>query len=154
MTRMDDVKFFRYHQLACHAEADQQSCCAFSGACIRACSGCVLTVAIMKKTYALLALAGAASLAGAADVTGNAQAGAGKRAMCAGCHGIPGYKAAYPEVYLVPMIGGQSARYIQNTLVAYQKGERNHPTMRGVAASLSAQDMADLAAYYAQPSAK
>jgi cytochrome c553 len=116
--------------------------------------GSILTDAIMKKTCALLTLALAANLAGAADLTGNAQAGEGKRAMCAGCHGIPGYKSGFPEVYLVPMIGGQSARYIENALKAYQKGERNHPTMRGVAASLSDQDIADLAAYYAQPSAK
>jgi cytochrome c553 len=108
----------------------------------------------MKKTYALLALAGAAGLAGAADVVGNPQAAQGKLSMCVGCHGIPGYKASFPEVYQVPMLGGQSARYIENSLKAYQKGERNHPSMRGIAAGLSEQDIADLAAYYAQSPAK
>jgi cytochrome c553 len=108
----------------------------------------------MKKTYALLALAGAASLAGAADVVGNPQAAQGKLSTCIGCHGIPGYKASFPEVYQVPMLGGQSARYIENSLKAYQKGERNHPSMRGIAAGLSEQDIADLAAYYAQSPAK
>jgi cytochrome c553 len=104
----------------------------------------------MKKLLALLALAGIANLAAAAEVTANAEAANNKAAMCIGCHGIPGYKTTFPEVYQVPMIGGQSAKYIENALKAYQKGERKHPTMRGIAASLSDQDMADLAAYYAQ----
>ena len=104
----------------------------------------------MKKLFALLALAGIANLAAAADVVGNAKAAENKIAMCIGCHGIPGYKATFPEVYQVPMIGGQSAKYIESALKAYQKGERKNPSMRGIAGSLSDQDMADLAAYYAQ----
>ena len=73
---------------------------------------------------------------------------ANKTAMCIGCHGIPGYKTAYPEVYHVPMIAGQQPAYIVKALQAYKSGERSHPSMRGIAASLSDQDMADLAAYY------
>jgi len=84
------------------------------------------------------------------NIVGNAKAAENKVSMCIGCHGIPGYKASYPEVYQVPMLGGQSARYIENALRAYQKGERKHPSMMGVAASLSDQDIADLAAYYSQ----
>ena len=68
--------------------------------------------------------------------------------MCIGCHGIKGYQASFPEVYKVPMISGQGAKYISNALLAYQKGERKHPTMGSISASLSEQDMADLAAYY------
>lgn len=68
--------------------------------------------------------------------------------MCIGCHGIPGYKTAYPVVYHVPKLGGQSPTYIVNALKAYRAGERNHPSMRGIAASLSDKDMEDLAAYY------
>lgn len=68
--------------------------------------------------------------------------------MCIGCHGIPGYKTAYPEVYHVPMLGGQSPTYLVNALKAYRAGERNHPSMRGIAASLSDKDMEELAAYY------
>ena len=68
--------------------------------------------------------------------------------MCAGCHGIPGYKTAYPEVYHVPKLGGQSPAYLVNALRAYRSGERQHPSMRGIAASLSDKDMAELAAYY------
>ena len=71
-------------------------------------------------------------------------------AMCIGCHGIPGYQASFPEVHKVPMIAGQSAKYIVAALTAYQKGERKHPTMRSIAASLSEQDMAGLAAFYEQ----
>jgi cytochrome c553 len=104
----------------------------------------------MKKLFALLALAGVAHFAAAADVVGNPQAASNKVAMCIGCHGIPGYKATFPEVYQVPMIGGQSAKYIESALNAYKKGDRKHPSMRGIAAGLSDQDIADVAAYYAQ----
>jgi cytochrome c553 len=72
-------------------------------------------------------------------------------AICIGCHGIPGYKTAFPEVYHVPKIAGQQPAYIVNALKAYKAGERSHPSMRGVAASLSDKDMADLAAYYGAP---
>jgi cytochrome c553 len=76
-----------------------------------------------------------------------------KIAMCEGCHGIPGYKTAYPEVYHVPKLGGQSAVYIAAALNAYKSGQRKHPSMRGIAASLTEQDIADLAAYYSSTKA-
>ena len=104
----------------------------------------------MKKIFALLVLAGSVNVAVAADIVGNAKAGTAKVEMCIGCHGIPGYKATFPEVFRVPMIGGQSAKYIENALQGYKKGERKHPSMRGIALSLSDQDIADVAAYYAQ----
>ncbi len=104
----------------------------------------------MKTSLALLVLAAFAGTATAAEVVGNPKAAPGKIEMCIGCHGIPGYKAAFPEVYRVPMIGGQSAKYIEAALHAYKKGDRKHPSMRGIAASLSDQDIADVAAYYAQ----
>jgi cytochrome c553 len=84
------------------------------------------------------------------DIKGDVKAGESKNAMCIGCHGIKGYQASFPEVYKVPMISGQSAKYIDAALHAYKKGERKHPTMRGIAESLNDQDIADLAAYYAQ----
>ncbi|MEZ0307112.1 MAG: cytochrome c [Ramlibacter sp.] len=71
-----------------------------------------------------------------------------KVAMCVGCHGIKGYQATFPEVYKVPMIAGQGAKYIVAALNAYKQGDRKHPTMRGIAASLSERDMADIAGYY------
>ena len=79
---------------------------------------------------------------------GNAEAAKSKISMCVGCHGIPDYKTAYPHVYHVPMITGQQPVYIVNALQAYKSGARSHPSMRGIAQSLSEQDMADLAAYY------
>lgn len=84
----------------------------------------------------------------AQELKGDAKAGEAKNAMCIGCHGIKGYQASFPEVYKVPMISGQSAKYISSALNAYKKGERKHPSMRGIAETLSEQDMADLAAYY------
>ena len=78
----------------------------------------------------------------------DAAAGEKKAAMCIGCHGIPDYKASFPEIYRVPKIAGQNAKYIVSALTQYKKGERKHPSMRGIAASLSDQDMADLAAFY------
>jgi cytochrome c553 len=84
----------------------------------------------------------------AQEIKGDVAAGKTKNAMCIGCHGIAGYQASFPEIYKVPKISGQGAKYIVSALNAYKKGERKHPTMRGVAESLSDQDMADLAAYY------
>jgi cytochrome c553 len=98
---------------------------------------------------ALSGIAGLAASAHAADVVGNAKAGQGKVAMCIGCHGIPDYRTAYPEVYRVPILGGQNAAYLSNALHAYKKGDRHFDTMRAVASSLSDQDIADIAAYYA-----
>ena len=84
----------------------------------------------------------------AQGVQGDAKAGATKAAMCIGCHGIPGYQSSFPEVHKVPMISGQSSAYIVAALDAYRKGARRHPTMRGIAESMSDQDMADVAAFY------
>ena len=102
-----------------------------------------------KALSLLLALSGLCNLSlaqGAA--TGDAAQGASKAAMCIGCHGIVGYQATFPEVHKVPMISGQGGKYIVAALQAYAKGDRKHPTMRGIAATLSDKDMADLAAYY------
>jgi cytochrome c553 len=74
-----------------------------------------------------------------------------QHAICVGCHGIPGYKTAFPEVYHVPKIAGQQQAYIVSALKAYKSGARSHPSMRGVAASLTEEDMAALAAYYGAP---
>ncbi|KPK03568.1 MAG: cytochrome C [Betaproteobacteria bacterium SG8_39] len=97
---------------------------------------------------ACVATALAAPVAQAQNVTGNAEAAKNKVSICTGCHGIPGYRTAFPKVYHVPKIGGQQPVYIVNALKAYKSGERSHPSMTGIAASLSEQDMADLAAYY------
>lgn len=84
----------------------------------------------------------------AQEVKGDAKQGEAKNAMCIGCHGIVGYQASFPEVHKVPKISGQGSKYIVSALTAYKKGERKHPSMRGIADSLTEQDIADLAAYY------
>ncbi len=110
----------------------------------------------MSKALSLLplvlALAGVSPAIQAQDAKagGDAAKGASKAAMCIGCHGIVGYQATFPEVHKVPMISGQGAKYIVAALTAYQKGDRKHPTMRGIAQSLTEQDMADLGAFYEQ----
>ena len=96
-----------------------------------------------------LVLTGASTLgAHAQDIRGDKSAGATKNALCIGCHGIQGYHIGFPEVHKVPKISGQGAGYIRAALHAYKAGERKHPSMRTLAASLSEQDIADLAAYY------
>jgi cytochrome c553 len=103
----------------------------------------------MRRTKVLTMVTGMALIACAGGAAaGDAAAGKEKSAMCAGCHEIAGYRTAYPTVYTVPKLGGQSAEYIVAALEAYKSGARKHPSMTAIAATLSAQDMADLAAYY------
>lgn len=107
----------------------------------------------MNKTLTTLfalAVASVTALSHAQEAKGDVEAGKQKIAMCIGCHGIVGYQASFPEIHKVPMISGQSAKFITAALVAYQKGERKHPTMRGIAESLSEKDIADVSAYYEQ----
>jgi cytochrome c553 len=103
----------------------------------------------MKNTLLLcIALAAAPTLSMAQEVKGDAGAGGKKIAMCIGCHGLPGYQSSFPQVYKVPKIAGQNAKYIVAALNGYKSGDRKHPSMRGIAGSLSDQDIADVAAYY------
>jgi cytochrome c553 len=105
-----------------------------------------LTLAACIALFSVFSVA-----ANAADeaVVGDPVAAQAKVAMCVGCHGIKGYRSSFPEVYSVPMIAGQSQEYIVVALNAYASGERTHPTMVAISKSLSPQDKADLAAYYA-----
>jgi cytochrome c553 len=105
--------------------------------------------AIVRTLATAAALVTVAFGVSAQGVVGEAQAGQKKAEMCIGCHGIPGYQNSFPEVHKVPKISGQSDKYIVSALTAYKKGDRKHPTMRGIASALSEQDMADLAAFYA-----
>jgi cytochrome c553 len=106
------------------------------------------TADLALKSLGALALMTSVATHAADAKVGNADAAKAKIAMCIGCHGIPGYQASFPEVYKVPMIAGQNAKYIASALTAYQKGERKHPTMKGIAVSLSEQDILDLSVYY------
>jgi len=97
-----------------------------------------------------------ASAQAPAGAQGKAMAGPGvaaniesKAAMCIGCHGIPGYQSSFPEVHRVPMISGQTAQYIAAALKAYKNGDRKHPSMRGIGAGLSEQDIQEISAWYA-----
>ena len=93
---------------------------------------------------ALLAAAGSAHAADVAQMPIE-----NKIAQCQGCHGIPDWKTAFPEVYRVPKLGGQKANYIVAALKAYKSGERDFATMRAIAAPLTDKEMEQLANYYA-----
>ena len=81
-----------------------------------------------------------------AAIKGDAARGKGLSYTCRGCHGVTGYKNAYPS-YHVPKLGGQSETYLNNALNEYRGGKRKHPTMQAQAESFSEQDIADIAAY-------
>ncbi len=99
--------------------------------------------------FRILAVAALAAT-GVAQAAENTQTTIENRiAQCQGCHGIPDWKTAFPEVYRVPKLGGQKANYIVSALKAYQSGERDFPTMRAIAGPLTEQEMQQLANYYA-----
>ena len=105
----------------------------------------------MKRfLFGLAAVTVATAYALPAGAAGDAKAAVPHVSMCTGCHSIPGYQTSFPRVYRVPMIAGQSAGYIEAALRAYAKGERSHPTMDGIAKTLTEQQIADIAAYYAE----
>ena len=83
-----------------------------------------------------------------ATADGDPEAGQWKAITCMGCHGIEGYANVYPT-YRVPKIGGQHPAYLVDALKAYRAGMRAHKTMQAQAASLSDEDMQDIAAYFA-----
>ena len=109
-----------------------------------------LVLALPAGAFAQDAATPASSTAPAAATpaapTGDAARGKPLTYTCQGCHGITGYKNAYPN-YHVPKIGGQSAQFLTNALMEYRSGARKHPTMQAQAQSFSEQDIADIAAY-------
>ena len=103
----------------------------------------------MKFRSTLIALGlSLAVIASAAHADGSAERGKVLAYTCHGCHGIESYKNVYPT-YSVPKVGGQNATYMTNALKEYASGDRTHPTMHAHAASLSEQDRADIAAFFA-----
>jgi cytochrome c553 len=82
-----------------------------------------------------------------AQTPGNPDHGRDLANTCLGCHGVAGYRNAYPN-YAVPKLEGQHPEYIVLALQAYRSGERSHLTMHSQASSLSDQDMTDIAAYF------
>jgi len=117
-------------------------------AAVIAAIGVVFSSTVLAQGAAQAAASGAGS-AGSAEIVGSAQAGAKKNSACIGCHGIPEYKTAFPVTYRVPKIAGQSEKYLESALKAYRSGDRPHPSMKGIATTLTDQDIADLAAFYA-----
>ena len=87
-------------------------------------------------------------LTGAAAQAGDPERGKVLSDTCMGCHGIPGYRNAYP-MYRVPKLGGQPEAYLVIALQGYRNGTRQHPTMQAQGETLSDEDMADIAAYFA-----
>jgi cytochrome c553 len=100
-----------------------------------------------KIVLATLFSVACAAFAAAAQ-EGDPKAGEFKAMSCTGCHSIPGHSNVYPS-YHVPRVGGQHAQYIIAALNAYKNGDRSHKTMQAQAATLSDQDIADIAAYFA-----
>jgi cytochrome c553 len=94
------------------------------------------------------AQAPAAAAAPAGPLTGDPVRGKAISYTCIGCHGINGYKNAYP-MYSVPELRGQSPDYLVAALHEYRDGDRSFITMHAQAEELSDQDMADIAAYFA-----
>ncbi|MCY7312525.1 MAG: c-type cytochrome [Pseudoxanthomonas sp.] len=84
--------------------------------------------------------------AAAPVLVGNAENGRILAYTCQGCHGVTGYKNAYPSFH-VPLIGGQTPEYITQALNEYKAGNRKHSTMQAQSESFSAQDIADLSVY-------
>jgi cytochrome c553 len=99
--------------------------------------GAALWIGVIELALAQGAPRPAAAAAGTAGVS-----------ACIGCHAIPGYQSSFPQVYRVPMISGQSAKYIEAALGAYKRGERNHPTMTAVAKGLSDRQIQEVAVYF------
>jgi len=92
------------------------------------------------------ATAAAPAAAAAPAIVGSAERGKALSYTCQGCHGVTGYKNAYPS-YHVPKIVGQSPEYLTAALVGYKNGTRTHSTMQAQSKSFSDQDIADIAAY-------
>jgi cytochrome c553 len=94
----------------------------------------------------LLISSSAFSVSAAEPGPGDPEAGKALVYTCGGCHGVSGYRNAYPN-YRVPRIGGQNYDYLVSALTEYKKGERAHPTMRAQGESMSTEDIRNIAAY-------
>lgn len=101
----------------------------------------------MNKLKSIVLGAVLASLAGTLHA-GDAAAGKAKAAQCVACHGEDGNSPSNQ----FPHLAGQYADYIEHALLAYATGERKNAVMAGFAANLSAEDRADLAAWYSRQS--
>ena len=107
------------------------------------CPRIALTMPRIACRFALLA---AILFAASAHADDDLKAGKALVYTCGGCHGVTGYKNAYPN-YHVPRIAGQNYDYLVAALTEYKKGERAHPTMRAQGEGMSDVDIHNIAAY-------
>jgi cytochrome c553 len=96
------------------------------------------------KLVAALSLVAALGWTSSALAAGSKEAGQAKAATCSACHGMDG-NSVNPEW---PNLAGQGEVYIVRQLKAFHAGQRQNALMSPMAAILSDQDMADLAAYF------
>ena len=100
----------------------------------------------MHSVRNIILLTGLVLVATFAQADGDAERGKLLADTCMGCHGIKGYRNAYPS-YRVPMLGGQQEEYLVLSLQGYKNESRAHLTMQAQAADLSEQDMRDIASF-------
>jgi len=110
--------------------------------------GSRMRTGVVGAALLLGALAGHAATAQEATLKADPVHGKAISYTCLGCHGVQGYKNAYPN-YSVPELRGQHPEYLIAALKEYKSGERSHFTMHSQAEELSEQDMTDIAAYFA-----
>ena len=101
------------------------------------------------KVVGFLGLAVLLLAAGPTFAGGNVVAGESKAAVCFTCHGAAGNAPLTPEY---PKLAGQYASYLENALRDYKRGARKNPIMAGQVENLKNEDIADLAAYFAEQS--
>jgi cytochrome c553 len=104
--------------------------------------GVTLSLTISLTLVAILALIPSSSLL----AQGDADAGAGKIAVCVACHGQDGNMIVLPNV---PKIGGQNEKYLLKQMQDIKSGVRAAPLMTGMLNALNDQDLVDVAAYFA-----
>jgi cytochrome c553 len=105
------------------------------------------------RSLAALALFLSAAATTGAQAEGDAARGKTIGYTCLGCHGVVAYKNVYPT-YSVPKLAGQHPEYLAAALKGYKNSERSHGTMHAQAASMSDQDMEDVAVHLAGPALK
>lgn len=110
-------------------------------------------VIIHLRLFVIVLLVACSALVQTAAAEGSAEAGSAIGYSCLGCHGIEGYRNAYPS-YRVPKLGGQKESYLVIALRGYRDGTRAHPTMVAQASSLTDQLIEDVAAYIASLTAE
>ncbi len=108
--------------------------------------GLLIGAGVIGAALAMVTYAAATPAQEAA--AGDAKRGKELSYTCLGCHGIDGYKNAYP-MYSVPKLEGQHPEYLTAALKGYRDGDRAHLTMHSQASTLSDRDIQDIASYFA-----